>query len=142
MLLTAIRKEMSSFAAAVRFGDKIGEFYEKRIREITDFPRGISVKNTEGIVAAYKYLDALYTQAAVLCAMKNYCEKTRLTRGSAIYKNTDLTAEKADLSGMIQEIYLDRGVFNALWRPVRPIPGDEGFFENVWRNYRENKNIY
>jgi len=28
------------------------------------------------------------------------------------------------------------------WRPVRPIPEDDDFFENVWREFREHKNIY
>ncbi|SDD46072.1 Succinate dehydrogenase/fumarate reductase, flavoprotein subunit [Sanguibacter gelidistatuariae] len=28
------------------------------------------------------------------------------------------------------------------WRPVRPIPEDDDFFENVWRTYRENQNIF
>ncbi|MBI9115894.1 FAD-binding protein [Sanguibacter suaedae] len=28
------------------------------------------------------------------------------------------------------------------WRPVRPIPEDDDFFENVWRTYRENRNVY
>ena len=27
-------------------------------------------------------------------------------------------------------------------RPVRPLPEGGGFFENVWRDYRETKNIY
>ncbi len=142
MLLTQARREMSSFAAAVRFCDEIAALYEKRTREIEEFPCNIKTRDIGGTTAMYKYLDAIYTQAAVLFAMKNYCEKTSLTRGSAIYKNTDSTSEKADLSGMVQEIFLDCGVFNTLWRPVRPIPEDEGFFENVWRRYRENKNIY
>ena len=28
------------------------------------------------------------------------------------------------------------------WRPVRPIPGDDDFFENVWREFRKHRNIY
>jgi len=28
------------------------------------------------------------------------------------------------------------------WRPVRPIPADDDFFENVWRDFREHGNIY
>jgi succinate dehydrogenase/fumarate reductase flavoprotein subunit len=28
------------------------------------------------------------------------------------------------------------------WRSVRPIPGDDDFFENVWREFREHRNIY
>ncbi len=141
-ILSGIRKDMSASAAAVRFCDRISALYKKRTLEIADFPRGITAKDTEGLIAMYKYHDALYTQAAVLYAMKNYSEKTSLTRGSAIYKNNRSSAECIDLSGMIQEIYLDGNGFEALWRPVRPIPEDEGFFENIWRSYRENKNIY
>ncbi|WP_298457486.1 FAD-binding protein [uncultured Cellulomonas sp.] len=29
-----------------------------------------------------------------------------------------------------------------VWRPVRPIPEDDDFFENVWREYREHRNVY
>jgi len=28
------------------------------------------------------------------------------------------------------------------WRPVRPIPEDDDFFENVWREFRKHRNIY
>jgi succinate dehydrogenase / fumarate reductase flavoprotein subunit len=28
------------------------------------------------------------------------------------------------------------------WRPVRPIPGDDDVFENVWREYREHRTTY
>jgi len=28
------------------------------------------------------------------------------------------------------------------WRPVRPIPEDDDFFENVWREFREHRNIF
>ena len=28
------------------------------------------------------------------------------------------------------------------WRPIRPIPADDDFFENVWRDFREHGNVY
>ena len=28
------------------------------------------------------------------------------------------------------------------WRPVRPIPADDDFFENVWREFREHGNVH
>ena len=31
--------------------------------------------------------------------------------------------------------------FAVWWRPVRKIPPEDGFFENVWRGFRENKNV-
>jgi succinate dehydrogenase/fumarate reductase flavoprotein subunit len=34
------------------------------------------------------------------------------------------------------------GTAEFVWRPVRPIPEDDDFFENVWRDYREHRNIY
>jgi len=34
------------------------------------------------------------------------------------------------------------GELQISWRPVREIPQAGDFFETVWRQYRENKNIY
>jgi hypothetical protein len=64
--------------------------------------------------------DVLLTQAAVLTAMSQ--------------PNTD--PEK------VQEVALTQKGFEVTVRPVRPIPQEDGFFENVWRNYRENKCVY
>jgi len=64
--------------------------------------------------------DVLLTQGAVLTAMSQ--------------PNTD--------PKKIQEIQFINGEFKLSTRDVRPIPQDDAFFENVWRNYRENKNIF
>ena len=34
------------------------------------------------------------------------------------------------------------GRVDLTWRPVRPVPGDDDFFENVWRDFRDHRNIY
>jgi succinate dehydrogenase/fumarate reductase flavoprotein subunit len=64
--------------------------------------------------------DVLLTQGAVLTAMSQ--------------PNTD--------PQKVQEVQYINGVFISSTRDVRPIPREDAFFENVWRNYRENKNIY
>lgn len=64
--------------------------------------------------------DVLLTQGAVLTAMSE--------------QQTDPT--------LVQEVALTENGFEVTTRKVRPIPGDDVFFENVWRGYRENKNIY
>ncbi|QOR70117.1 FAD-binding protein [Ruania alkalisoli] len=43
-----------------------------------------------------------------------------------------VTREEGDRAG--------RPVFR--WRPVRPLPADDDFFENVWKAYREDGNIH
>ena len=64
--------------------------------------------------------DVLLTQGAVLTAMAD--------------PNPD--------PKKVQEVTFTENGFEVTERPVRPIPSDDAFFENVWRNYRENKNIF
>lgn len=64
--------------------------------------------------------DVLLTQGAVLTAMSQ--------------PNTD--------PQKVQEVQYINGAFTLSTRDVRPIPREDAFFENVWRGYRENKNIY
>ena len=67
-----------------------------------------------------KLLDVLLTQAAVLTAMSR--------------PNTD--------PGLVQEVCFTGEAFTVTLRPVRPIPREDSFFENVWRSYRENQNVF
>ena len=64
--------------------------------------------------------DVLLTQGAVLTAMAD--------------PNTD--------PKKVQEVTFTENGFEVTESPVRPIPSDDAFFENVWRNYREIKNIF
>ena len=76
------------------------------------------------------------------------------SRGSAIYtddegnihpKNLDdrfkYTLEKEG-ERLIQEVIYKNGEVEFSYRKPRPIPLDDDFFENVWREYRKNKNIF
>lgn len=66
------------------------------------------------------FMEVLLTQGAVLTAMSQ--------------PNTD--------PQKVQEVEYVNGEFKLSTRDVRPIPREDAFFENVWRNYRENKNIF
>jgi succinate dehydrogenase / fumarate reductase flavoprotein subunit len=46
------------------------------------------------------------------------------------------------LGRMVQEVTYRHGECVFEWRPVRPLPEDDDFFENVWRGFRGNGNIY
>ena len=85
--------------------------------------------------------------------MLDYVKEIGATRGSALYYDANgalrngleeafrLTVENGASRQKVQEVQLTLGGFVAKWRNVRPIPIEEDFFENVWRSYRENKNI-
>ena len=48
---------------------------------------------------------------------------------------------KLSLIHILQEMLYRDGACVFEWRPVRPIPKDDDFFENVWREYRETGNV-
>ena len=68
----------------------------------------------------HRLKDLLLTQGAVLTAMSQ--------------PHTDPLS--------VQEVTLTEKGFELTTRPVRPIPKDDAFFENVWREYRKSKNIF
>ena len=84
----------------------------------------------------------------------DYADTVGDTRGSALYFDEQgalreglpelfrFMEEQGDSRSKVQETRLNGDRFECSWRPVRPIPADEDFFENIWRTYRENKNIY
>lgn len=101
----------------------------------------------------FRLRDMLLCQRAYLGAMEDYVISGGASRGSALYSDPNGTKPDGRLSdeflfrlddgsggNLIQEVLLgDKLSFN--WRPVRPIPHEDDFFENVWRTYRENGNI-
>ena len=141
-LLSGIRANMSDCAAAVRDISEIPALIERRKKDISRFPFLIKAKDTDGILDAYKYYDALLCGTAVLISIEDYWNETAFARGSAVYVNTKEKKEAVNPADKIQSVCYKNGEFSVWWRNVRPIPENDGFFENVWRTYRENKNIY
>ena len=135
---------------AQRFDEALGEFKSA----FDSFDSLVKVNKENRLWLAYRLRDALISQLGYITAMKSYVLDGGKSRGSAIY-----TSELGELPEKMEETFrfeLDTGAFNdvvlsvaynngefeADKRPVRPLPEGGGFFENVWRDYRETKNIY
>ena len=152
-LIKAAQRRMSDNAAAIRNVSNMKKALSDTNLEISALSK-CGVKDESKLYLYYKLKDILYTQAAVLTAMIDYSETVGDTRGSSLYfdENGSLrkgleeifrfTDEKSDTCSKIQETYLNESGFNCRWRAVRPIPQNDDFFENIWRQYRENKNIF
>ena len=50
--------------------------------------------------------------------------------------------DSGEHNDLIQEVVLKDGICSFEWRPVREIPEEDDFFENVWRSFRDNGNVY
>lgn len=147
-LILSAQRNMSDCAGAIRNKAKM-----------TDMLVGIDYKNAtvsdrSRIYLYYKYKDIVITQKAVLSAMINYAETVKDTRGSSLCfdENGNLrngleevfrfTEESGASRLKVQETVITENGFTSSWRNVRPIPQNDDFFENIWRSYRENKNVY
>ena len=153
-LIYEAQQRMSECASAIRNAATMESMYKETAELYKTLSENAGVASKEDVFLYYKYKDILITQLAVLCAMIDYSKVAADTRGSSLYydKNGDLRAgleeifrfssENTDNRKRVQEVMLSGGEFCASWRDVRQLPLDDDFFENVWRGYRENKNIY
>lgn len=152
--ITAARRRMSDKGAAIRKGEAMAELLHETEAILAALPETVGIKDAGSLYRYYTLRDLLITQTAVLTAMLDYGKINSDTRGSALcyHEEGDLrkgleemfrfVAEKGNTRDKVQETFLTENGFTCSLRPVRPIPQDDDFFENVWRVYRENGNVY
>ena len=159
-LLDEHRADMSACAAAIRNVSAMTTLIEKNRVLLAEFDRRVCAVGSLGLARAFSLRDSLITQIAVLSAMMDYVAQGGKSRGSALYTAPDGQSAKGlehEANGLFCYL-LDNGGLDtvtqtldydtadmschAAWRQVRPLPEGGGFFENVWRSYRENGNVY
>ncbi|MBQ0101562.1 MAG: FAD-binding protein [Firmicutes bacterium] len=153
-LIAEAQRRMSDGGAAMRNKADMVALYGEISDELKNLSKKAGVREPKAVFLFYKLRDILTTQKAVLAAMIDYADRFPATRGSALYYNKDgslregleemfrFNEEKGETRASVQEVKLDGDKVVCEWRDVRPIPEDDDFFENVWRVYRENGNIY
>ena len=105
---------------------------------LENFADRVRVKEAAGLKAAFRLRDMLFAQRAYLFAMLDYLEHGGGSRGSALYIGREAGAP---LGGVTQLIDCAGGAPRSVWREVHPLPEAGGFFENVWREYREDGGV-
>ncbi len=153
-LYTEFTRRADAVAAAIRSPDGIA-YAIAEVRALLDaFTERVRVPTASALPRAYKLRDILLSQLVCFSAMRDYVAHGGASRGSCLY--TDAAGSHApgleDVfrflsddgrhSGEIQETVLRGGTVESTFRPVHPLPDGGGFFENVWKRYREDKNIY
>ena len=148
----AAQRRMSDGAGALRNGKTIKDLLQITKQTLRDLSNTIGVGEEKRLYRYYKLRDILTTQQAVLTAMLDHSNAgtcgSSLSYDPAGQKPGDMeetfrfTLNAGSVSGRILETVPTQDGFVCSWRPVRPIPEDDDFFENVWRSYRENGNVY
>lgn len=153
-LIAGAQKEMSASAGAIRIPALLNNAAASAEKALADIEKAVRINSPAGLYKFYKLYDILLTQRAVIACYSDFSKTKNVTRGSALYNAKDgslragldeifrFRQENGETKDFIQETVLENGRFICSWRKVRPIPENDGFFENVWRSYRENGNIY
>ena len=152
--IAAARRRMSDHGGVIRQQSAMEATLEAVTTQIQKLSDTIGIGSRSRLVRAYQLQDLLLTQQAVLHAMLDFGKTAVQTRGSALYphpqgklrKNLDelfrFRPDDGKTLTMIQQVRFADGIWTVSWRPTRPIPSDDDFFENVWRQYQDNRNIY
>ncbi len=153
-LLAKAQRTMSDHASAIRNPEMMAAAIEQTAEELANITSIAGVEKPGQLFLYCKLKDVLLTQIACLTAMVDYSKTATDTRGSSLYYDEKgslregldekfrFKEENPENRGKVQEVWFEDGKWNVCWRPVRPIPADDDFFENVWRSYRENQNIF
>ena len=148
-------KEMSACGGMIRSRQGLKSGCEKAQATLDSYAMLVKKPDISQLPLFYRLRDMLISQKVYLSAMLDYVEHGGGSRGSALY--TEPEGEKPD--ERLPELYrckLDDGVHGSqvqetallkngetsvCWRPVRPIPEVDYFFENQWRAYREREMV-
>lgn len=154
VFLQNAQRRMSDHASAIRNPEMMKKALEETKLELKMLTEFAGVEKTAKLFLYCKLKDILVTQIACLTAMVDYSKVAGDTRGSSLYydESGDLRegldekfrflSEKPENRSKVQEVWMEEDGLKTQWRAVRPIPEDDDFFENVWRSYRDNQNIY
>lgn len=154
-LILQCQNAMDEAGASMRSREKISSALAKAKKLYSEFNEKVKIASAGEMARAYRLYDILIAQIVYLSAMENYIEEGGASRSSALYYNPKgelpapglpeafrYTLSGTDLSKKVQEAEFKNGECSFFWREVNPIPKEDSFFENVWKTFRENKNIY
>ncbi len=153
-IIDNLQKKMSAAGGAIRNDVEMKALLEEIDTLLSSFTEKVRYSSPEELKDVYRLKDMLITQKCYLESMVNYITEGGKSRGSALYTDGGgtkpypslpdtftFTLDSGEKDEYIQEMTYRGGKCSFSWRKVRPIPADDDFFENVWRGYRENRNV-
>lgn len=146
---------MSRYAGMIRNQESMESALTETIDELEHLTEKLQPVLSGQLGAFYHLRDMLLSQVVYISAMIDYKKSGGESRGSALY--TDIDGEKTNSAipdlfrcridngkkgQVIQEVIyspeqISEKRVSVDWRPVRPIPNLDYFFENEWKKYRD-----
>ncbi|MBQ8552143.1 MAG: FAD-binding protein [Clostridia bacterium] len=137
-------KRMSECGAFIRSETEIGKLISEIKSELADFA-AYTVSDTALLIELLINRDILITQLVYLSSILEYIQDGGMSRGSYLIlrkgdalpnANSCIAIDTVHRGKVCEVLYTD-GEINAAWKPVRPIPTRDNWFENVYNSYRK-----
>lgn len=153
VLTQKAKKRMSAAGGAIRQEVLMEAAYQEAVEDLQLLEQNTGAAGERRFIRAYRLRDILICQRMYLFAMLDYIRQGNKTRGSSLYydengslrrgleENFRFSLDDGQKNGFVQEVAYSPEKCTASYRSIRPLPEGGGFFENVWRTFRENKNI-
>ena len=149
-----LQERMTAFGAHIRDREKIGQALREAREQLARW-EAVGISDPADLLYAFKNRDAMICEIVYLAAMEEYLNKDGVSRGSYMVMDAGgqlpcaglgddfrFTLGDDPLKERICEARLQPGGDVAFtWTARRPIPQEEGWFENVWADYREDRII-
>lgn len=147
---------MSKNAGFIRIEENIKTSIIEISNLLNNFLEIIEIDTINYLPKVFRFYDMLCSQLILLYSILEYINKNGDSRGSYLISNDDgkhiFNSDDFQIRYNLENNLLDevceakiKGYENFLvdfeWVKTRAIPEDEGWFENVWAEYR-NQNIY
>lgn len=149
---SALGKRMTAFGGCIRTKEGIELALKENRDQWNRIMKQHRLESPAQLKQLYKLKGLLISQYVYLQAMKDYDENVGISRGSFLVYHPDgkipdgklrecfRTLNEATDTSVLQEIsYNGKDETCCVkWRPVRPMPEENTWFENIWKKFREN----
>jgi succinate dehydrogenase/fumarate reductase flavoprotein subunit len=152
-----IQERMSTCGAAIRDPEKIRSAVSEAWSLYARLQKELKVRSAKDLPDAFRNLDLGLTHALYLEAIHEYLSRGGKSRGSYLVLDRagakpcpelgeewrfSLNPRPTFVDQKILEVSLDRrGRAVKKWVDIRPIPREDNWFENVWKDFREGRII-
>ena len=135
-----MQRSMSRFAAFLRDLPSMRKYLEELYGEYASFYEKNSYTAPSEIVGFLKNKDILLTQIAVLASMIESASAAG-SRGSCLVydENGEIAAENVSLRESVLRVRVRGGKAETKFVRRRPIPAEDDWFENVWREFNARR---
>jgi succinate dehydrogenase/fumarate reductase flavoprotein subunit len=152
-----IQERMSACGAAIRTFEEVARAAGEARTLLGKLKEKLRARSPQELPAAYRIIDLCLTHVLYLEAILEYLNKKGKSRGSYLVPDKagvlpgpkfgeewrfSLNPPRSFVDQKILEVFLnEQGRVVKKWVDIRPIPREEGWYENVWKDFREGRTI-